>query len=164
MGSSAIIEALKNERLRARGAFVIGPSARFHFPWWGKILTKQPAWTYTGLVHVILFYLRNFRVNSKLEPQQMERYQRTLLRAVPLRMKLSAGAVYPYEIWKDLETIRVPVAIAHAPTDTLHKEEEIQRLVSSIPEGRNVACPTNLYMHCADVAKDIEEFIADLAD
>lgn len=164
MGSTAIVEALKHGRLKARAAFVIGPSARFHFPWWGKLLTKTPAETYYGAVYLIIFYLRNFRVDSKVEPQQIERYERTLLSAVPLRMKLSAGAVYPYEIWQDLETIKVPVAVAHAPTDKLHREEEIDRLVSSIPAGRDVSCPTNLYMHCADVAPDIEGFISELAD
>lgn len=159
MGSTSIIEALKHGRLRARGAFVIGPNARFHFPWWGKALTRVPASTYAVVIRLVLFYLRNFRVNSRMEPQQMARYERTLLRAVPLRMKLSAQAVYPYEIWDGLETIDVPVALAHAPTDTLHGEQEIERIVATIPRGRAVPCPTNFYMHDAGVAADIEAFI-----
>jgi pimeloyl-ACP methyl ester carboxylesterase len=162
MGSTSILEALKHERLKARGAFVVGPNARFRFPWWGKALTRVPAGTYAVAIRIVLFYLRNFRVNSRMEPQQMQRYERTLLGAVPLRMKLSARAVYPYEIWDGLETIAVPVAVAHAPTDTLHGEDEIERIVEAIPKGRAVPCPSNLYMHSADVAHDIEELIASL--
>ncbi len=160
MGSTGILEALKGGRLPAGGAFVIGPNAQFRFPWWGKALVRVPTEGYAVVIRIVLFYLRNFRVNSRLEPQQMERYERTLLGAHPLRMKLSARAVYPYEIWPELETVSVPVAIAHAPTDTLHAEDEIARIVATIPEGRPVRCPTNLYMHCADVAADIEAFIA----
>lgn len=32
MGSNAVLEALKNERLEARGAFLVGPNAEFRFP------------------------------------------------------------------------------------------------------------------------------------
>ena len=113
-------------------------------------------------IRIVLFYLRNFRVNSRLEPQQIARYERSLLAAHPLRMKLSAQAVYPYQAWPDLETVNVPVAVAYSPTDTLHEEEEIERLIGSIPRSRAVPCPSNLYMHSEKVARDIEEFIAGL--
>jgi pimeloyl-ACP methyl ester carboxylesterase len=159
LGSTTILEALKRGRLEARGAFVIGPNGRFHFPLWAKILTHVPTGAYAAVIRIALFYLRNFRVNSQLEPQQMKRYEQTLLGAHPLRMKLSAQAFYPFELWEDLETIPVPVAVAYAPTDTLHAEEEIQRIIDTIPKGRAVACPSNLYMHRADVAEDIESFL-----
>ena len=36
MGSNAILEALKEGGMIAKGAFVIGPNIEFHFPWWGR--------------------------------------------------------------------------------------------------------------------------------
>jgi hypothetical protein len=54
------------------------------------------------------------------------------------------------------------VAVAYSTTDTLHDESNIERLVSALPEGRAVKCPTNHYMHCRDVAADLAAFERDL--
>jgi hypothetical protein len=89
----------------------------------------------------------------------MIRYERTLRAADPLRLKLSARAVVGFQAWPELETIAVPVAIAYAPTDTLHGEREVRSIVAAIPGGRAVKCLSNAYMHDARIVDDLERFI-----
>lgn len=159
LGATAIIEAPKRGRLNASAAFVIGPNAHFVFPWWAKVLPELPAFTYHFSKWIALFYLKYFRVDSKREPQQIDRYIRTLRTADPLRMKLSAQAVQGYEIWSGLDSIEIPVAVACSPTDGLHREEDVKRIVDEIPKCELVSCPTNHYMHCADIVTDIRRFL-----
>ena len=77
-------------------------------------MVRLPAAAYHPAKRFALWYLRNFRVDAKAEPDQMRRYVRTLNAADPVRLKLSARAVLDYSVWPDLETATTPVAIAYA--------------------------------------------------
>jgi pimeloyl-ACP methyl ester carboxylesterase len=160
LGATSILEALKADRIRARGALLIGPNSSFRFPLWGKVLVHSPASSYHVIKILVLFYLRHFRVDVKNEPQQMERYDRTLRTANPLRMKLSAMAVQNYEVWDGLDTVSTPVAVAYSPTDKLHSEDEIKRMAKMLPRGRLVPCPTNRSMHGEDIVAHLDGFIS----
>lgn len=162
MGSNAVLEALKNERLEARGAFLVGPNADFRFPGWGKALTYMPASIYHLARPFMEWYLERFRVNVREDPEQMARYRRTLRAAHPVRLKLSARAVLGYSLFPGLETVTAPVAIAYALADTLHGGREVQQILDVLPRGEAVECPSNTYMHTAMVADDLQQFIAKL--
>jgi len=162
MGATSIIEAMKAGGLRARSAFLVGPNTEFRFPLWSHAVMHMPAVSWHVLKHIALWYLRTFRVDAKKEPEQMARYDRTLRSAHPQRIKLSGMAVRGFEIWRGLETITTPVAVAYSPTDTLHDESNIERLVATLPRGHAVQCPTNRYMHSADIAEDLASFEAQL--
>jgi len=159
MGSNAILEALKGDRLKVKGAFVVGPNAEFHFPWWGRPLVHLPPWVYSAAKPFVLWYLRTFRVNVREDPEQMARYVRTVRAADPKRIMLSARAVIDYDAMPGLDTISSPVAVAYAANDTLHSPEEVQRIVDAIPQGVAVMCPSNTYMHTAEVATDLDRFL-----
>ena len=159
MGSNAILEALKGNRLAARAAFVIGPNAEFRFPWWGRPLVYLPPWVCSVAKPYVLWYLRTFRVNAREDPEQMARYVRTIRAAVPRRLMLSARAIINYDAMPGLETISSPVAVAYAANDTLHGVEEVQRIVDAMPRGVAVSCPSNTYMHTADVVSDLDRFL-----
>jgi hypothetical protein len=114
--------------------------------------------------YFVIWYVRHFRVDARAEPEQMLRYERTLKAAEPLRLKLSARAVVDYSVWSDLDTITVPVAIAFAPTDSLHGEEEVQAIVNAVPHGRAIECDSNQYMHDTRVVTDLERFVVELGE
>lgn len=162
MGSNVILEALKGDRLAAKAAFVIGPNVEFHFPWWGRPLVHLPPFVYNSAKPFVLWYLRTFRVNAREDPEQMARYVRTVRAADPQRIMLSARAVIDYEAMPDLETISAPVAVAYAASDILHAEEETLRIVDAMPLGVTVSCPSNTYMHTADVVADLDHFLTGL--
>jgi len=162
MGSNAVLEALKRRRLAARGAFLIGPNAEFRFPIWGRGLVALPASIYHLIRPFVIWYVGRFRVNVKEDPEQMARYERTLRAAHPQRLKLSAQAVLGYSVLPGLETVAAPVAVAYAPSDTLHGADEVRRIVDSMPCGEAVECRSNTYMHTAEVAADLQRFLATL--
>lgn len=162
MGSNAILEALKRSELGCRAAFVIGPNSEFRAPWWGRLLTRMPASWYPLAKYLVLWYLRNLRVNTNEDPAQMARYEKTLRAADATRLKLSARAVLDYRIWNDLGTITAPVAIGLAAGDTLHSEEPIREMAKVIPRGQVVECPSSTYMHTDAVLADIDRFLAEL--
>lgn len=143
-----------------RAAFAVGPNARFRIPRWALPLLHLPPGLYHPLKHAVIWYLRRFRVDATREPEQMARYRATILGAEPRRLLLSARALARYEIWPRLETVTAPVAVAYAPTDTLHEVDLIERMVATAPGAVAVRCPSNLYMHRPEIVGELDRFLA----
>jgi pimeloyl-ACP methyl ester carboxylesterase len=162
LGATALLEAMKHGRLRAKAGFMIGPNSDFRAPLLIRALLLLPAGTYHLVKHFVLWYLANFRIDMAREPEQFERYRGTLLTADPHRLKKTAQAAIGYTIWEDLETVAAPVAVTLASTDKLHAEEKIQRLVEKLPRGTLIPCESNRYMHSAALAGDFERYLAGL--
>ncbi len=158
LGGTIILEALKHGRLLARKVFLIAPASEFKLPSWGRPMLRLPDATYPLIQHVVLSYLRYVKVDVKKEPEQMERYERTIRSAHPGRLKRSARAVVDYDVWPNLGTVMCDVAVCYAPTDTLHSAEDIHMIVETVPSAVEVQCPSNLYMHRADLIADIDRF------
>jgi len=161
-GATALLEALKNNNLNVRCAFLVGPNSEFSaHPLMQKLL-YLPDFSYHFLKYFILWYLYTFRVDAKKEPEQMQRYKITIKTAHPRRIKMSVKAAMKYKLWPDLETVQIPTALAYAPTDTLHSKDNIKKIAQTLPRGQIITCPTNRYMHSADLLKDIESFIKNI--
>lgn len=161
LGATALLEALKGNRLVAGTAFLIAPNSEFKAPWYLEWILFLPAFLYHGIKFFLLWYLKNFMVDVRKEPEQMKRYQDTLLAAHPERIKLSGRALIcgRYEVWPNLESVTLPVALAYAATDKLHSSQNIQRMANRLPRVSVISCPSNQYMHSAKLLKDIEAFV-----
>jgi pimeloyl-ACP methyl ester carboxylesterase len=163
LGATVLLEALKHQRLKAKGAFLIGPASEFRIPRflaWMPYLFPSPA--YYLVRHFIVWYFRHFRVNVKEEPEQMRRYRNTILSAHPLRIKLSGRAFMRYQVWPDLETVQAPTRIAYASSDKLHASETISRMANTIQQADLLPCESNKYMHSAPLADDVCKCITDI--
>ncbi len=161
LGATALLEALKGGRLTAGTAFLIAPNSDFKAPWYLQWMLFLPAFFYHGIKYFILWYIKTFKCDVKNEPEQMMRYNETLRAAHPQRIKLSAkAAIYQkYQVWPHLDSVQIPVALAYAPTDTLHSSANIRHMADRLPRATLIACPSNKYMHSADVMHDIETFV-----
>ena len=161
LGATALLEALKGGRLTAGTAFLIAPNSDFKAPWYLPWMLFLPAFLYHGIKYFILWYVKTFKVDVKNEPEQMMRYNETLRAAHPQRIKLSAKAAIfqHYQVWPHLDSVQIPVALAYAPTDTLHSSANIRHMADRLPHATVIACPSNKYMHSADVMHDIEAFV-----
>ncbi len=166
LGATAILEAMKNGGLRVGAAFLVGPNARFRTPWWGRLLLRLPPAVYRPARHVVVLYIERVRLDARKEPEQAARYRRAILGAEPRRLMVSARAFADYTIWKGLETVQKPVAIAWAPTDRLHEAADIQRIIETLPRAHPLPCPSNRYMHSPEIVPLLERFEAEagLAD
>jgi pimeloyl-ACP methyl ester carboxylesterase len=163
LGATALLEALKRERLKAKGVFLVGPSSEFRIPFvlrWMPYLFPSPA--YHVVKHFVVWYFRNFRVDVEKEPEQMRRYETTILSAHPLRIKLSGRAFMHYQVWPDLETVKAPARIAYASTDKLHASDDMTRMAETIQTADLLPCESNKYMHSAPLADDVCRFVSEL--
>jgi pimeloyl-ACP methyl ester carboxylesterase len=163
LGATALLEAMKHERLKAKGVFLVGPACEFHVPFalrWMPYLFPSPA--YHVVKHFIVWYFRKFRVDVEKEPEQMRRYENTILSAHPLRIKLSGRAFMHYQVWPDLETVKVPTRIAYASTDKLHASDDMTRMARTIQTADLLPCESNKYMHSAPLAEDVCRFVSEL--
>jgi len=159
LGATSLLEAMKNDHFRPRSAFLIGPNTEFKAPWFVRpLLLLHPA-TYHLVKYFIIWYMRHFKVDTRREPEQMMRYQKTLLEANPYRLKLSALAFLDYQVWPGLDKVTQPVSIAYASSDTLHVEHNIERLASALTQASLLACESNRYMHSARLALDLDAFM-----
>jgi len=163
LGATVLLEALKHERLKAKGLFLVGPASEFHVPFalrWMPYLFPSPA--YHFVKHFIVWYFRKFRVNVEKEPEQMRRYENTILSAHPLRIKLSGRAFMHYQVWPNLEAVKAPARIAYASTDMLHASNDMTRMAETIQRADLLPCESNKYMHSAPLAEDVCRFVAEL--
>jgi len=160
LGATSLLEAMKGGKLRCGGAFLVGPNSEFHAPKSISWILSLPACFYHPIKYFLLWYLRTFRVDAEKEPEQMKRYEETLKNVEPKRLKHTARSVIwgRYTVWRELETIRVPVDVAYAATDKLHSLENIRRMAERFPRGKLNPCPTNFYMHSKQLLADIHAF------
>lgn len=161
LGATTLLETLKGGRLTAGAAFLIAPNSDFKAPWYLQWLLFLPAFLYHAIKYFILWYIKTFRVDVKNEPEQMMRYNETLRAAHPQRIKLSARAAIEqrYQVWPHLDSVQIPVALAYAPTDTLHSAANIRHMAERLPHATVIACPSNKYMHSEEIMLDIETFV-----
>ena len=55
--------------------------------------------------------------------------------------------------------MRTPVGVSYAESDSLHGAEAIQKLCDALPTATSYECPTNLYLHRADVISELDRFL-----
>ena len=166
LGATSLLEAMKKGKLRVGGAFLVGPNSEFPAPKSISWILSLPASFYHPFKYLVIWYLRNFRVDAKKEPEQMKRYEETLKMVEPKRLKHTARSVIwgHYTVWSELETIRVPVYIAYAATDKFHSLENIRMIAQQLPCGKLNPCLTNLYMHSEQLLADINAFEQDIRE
>lgn len=164
LGATAVLEALKGGRLAARAAFLVGPNAEFRAPRPLYPITYLPAGLYAVIKYFVLWYVKNFRVDVEREPEQWQRYDRTLRTANASRLKLSARAVFGYKVWPGLDAVRAPVAVAYARSDKLHGSDNVLRIVNTLPNARALPFESNKAMHDERIAAELDAFMAGLHD
>lgn len=148
LGSTALLRAMSRGRLTPDGAFLISPVTAFEFPGWGKFIIRfLPPSFFTVIRYLIVWYLVNFRVDKKKEPEQARKYTRTVMDAEPARLKANAGALSGHAIWDDLPGVNNPVVVIGASSDKLHGVEEITKMVGMMPDARVEVMESNKETH-----------------
>lgn len=158
LGSTALVRAMSGGRVSPKGAFLISPVTAFAFPAWGNFIIRfLPPCFFTVIRYLIVWYLVNFRVDKKKEPEQAQKYTRTVMDAEPIRLKANAGALNGYTIWDDLPGVATPVVVIGAASDKLHGVEEITKMAGSMPEARVEVMESNKETHSGRAGRFIAE-------
>jgi len=148
LGSTVILEYLSADKKQPRDSFIISPISEFNIPTWGLILIRflHPGF-YLVIKPLIKWYLRNFRLDKKKEPEQVAKYEGTLDAAEPGRLKANARAIQNYSLWGKLQDIKSPVLIIGAKADTLHGVEILEKMVSMMASARMELLESNKETH-----------------
>ncbi|VVS92457.1 alpha/beta fold hydrolase [Desulfoluna spongiiphila] len=161
LGSTALIRAMARGRLSPKGAFLISPVTAFAFPAWGNFIIRfLPPCFFTVIRYLIVWYLVNFRVDKKKEPEQARKYTRTVMDAEPIRLKANAGALNGYTLWADLPKVNTPVVVIGAASDKLHGVEEITKMATGMPHARVEVMGSNKETHSGRAGRFIAEGMA----
>jgi len=160
LGASTILEYSVDADIAASAAILIGPNSEFRFPKiLGDIIPAIPPSMYFAVKPVIKWYLKNFRLDKKNSPEQVEKYERTLDAADPYKLKANALALKNYKINSNIGNITIPCLVMGATSDKLHGTESIKKLASAIPQGEYVELASNMETHNEKAGRVIAEYI-----
>ncbi|MBN1829520.1 MAG: alpha/beta hydrolase [Deltaproteobacteria bacterium] len=148
LGSTVILDYLSKGLHQPLLSINIAPNGSFPFPPWGRLLVRMflPA-TYNCVKPLVKLYLRYFRLDRKLEPAQVRKYEGTLDEAEPVRLKASALSLMNYRLWDKLPQVKAPVVVIGARSDKIHDLREMERMVELMPRARLVVMESNRETH-----------------
>ncbi|HEU18695.1 MAG TPA: hypothetical protein ENO00_04835 [Deltaproteobacteria bacterium] len=162
LGSTVILEYLAENSRKPLDAYLIAPNCEFRFPlWFVTAVLILPLSLYPFMKSILKWYLRNFRLDKRREPEQVSKYEGTIDAAEPKRLKASALALRGYSLWHKLPEISTPVMVIAAKTDILHSVSEIQTMVDLMPHGRLETMASNRETHSRQAGLFIVDRFAD---
>lgn len=148
LGSTTLLHYLSTYPRQPAKSLLIAPLCEFHIPSWGIFLVRlaHPS-MYIAIKPFIKWYLRNFRLDKKNEPEQVAKYEGTIDAADPARLKKNALSIKDFSLWNHLPDIPSPVIIIGAETDTLHGVDTMEKMIALIPNARLEMMKSNKDTH-----------------
>jgi pimeloyl-ACP methyl ester carboxylesterase len=160
LGATAILEYCGSDKRKPLSAILIGPNTEFRFPrLLGLIILPLHPSLYFSIKPVIKWYLRNFRLDKKRSPEQIEKYENTLDCADPYKLKVNALALRNYALSERVNRLTVPCLILGATSDMLHDTGNIRQLVKIIPDAEYIELASNMETHSEIAGQIIAKYI-----
>lgn len=160
LGATAVMDRHSEFRPVPRALVMVNPNAAFRIPAFWKLVVRL---FYPPLLRllrpVVKWYLRTFRLDVRSDPAQYKKYCATMDNADPRKTKRTAMAIWDYEIWDRLPSIRIPTLIVGASRDKLHEPENMERMVSLIPRATYLDMETNARNHSPELVSEIRKYL-----
>ncbi|GMR12786.1 MAG: hypothetical protein BMS9Abin29_0979 [Gemmatimonadota bacterium] len=150
LGSTAILHHLSRQGREPDGVIVVAPNIRFDLPWWlWPFMRVVPAAFFAWLRPILKWNLKHLRLDQTSEPEQIRRYAAYLDAADARRLKKNAWAIRHYSLLDRLPHVTTPVTAIGARSDLLHGLEEIEYMVSLLPNADLEVMASNRETHSA---------------
>jgi pimeloyl-ACP methyl ester carboxylesterase len=160
LGATSVMDRHGEFRPAPRALVMINPNAVFRIPaFWKQVVRFFYPPLLRVLRPVVKWYLRTFRLDIHSDPAQYKKYCATLDNADPWKSKLTAMAIWDYQIWDRLPSLRFPTLIVGASRDKLHEPENMKRMVSLIPRATYLDMETNARNHSPELVKEIRRYL-----
>jgi pimeloyl-ACP methyl ester carboxylesterase len=160
LGGTAILDCISRLDQEPLAIVLIAPNALFRVPRFGRIIILIfPPRLYLIFKPFIKWYLRTFRLDTKSDSAQYEKYSAALDAADPWKLKKAAKALKDYTVWDKLSHIKIPALVISASKDILHEPENVGKIAELLPNGSHRDLKTNTRMHEAEVVECIRDFI-----
>lgn len=165
LGATAVMEYLMTQQgPQPMGNALIAPNPELRFPAPIMAIIKLfPPRAYAPVREFAKWYLRNFRLDPKKEPEQVEKYENTLDQADPYKLKKNVFALMRYRAWGRMHLITQDCLIIGASADKLHGLENLERMIAEMPKAKLEAMESNKATHGAGAADLVAAYIAKLA-
>jgi pimeloyl-ACP methyl ester carboxylesterase len=160
LGATVIAECYHSLEKKPLALILISPNAVFRVPLIWKLIVRNfyPP-LYALIKPSVKWYLKNFRLNVKIDAEQFNKYCAALDSADPWKLKKAVLAVSDYEIWNRLGSLDCPVLLIGASKDVLHEPGIFQTIASKIPHAEVVDLGTNAETHSARVVDELRKFL-----
>lgn len=160
LGATAVFDCCQFLSVSPRALIMINPNAVFRIPLFWRILIRLfYAPLFMVFRPVIKWYLRTFRLDVQADPAQYQKYCRTLDNADPRKSKKTALALWNYQVWDKLETVRYPTLVVGASRDKLHEPDNTRRMVSMISRATYLDMETNARNHSPELVEEIRRYL-----
>lgn len=150
LGSTAILHHLSHPCREPDGVIVVAPNMRFDIPWWlWPFMRIVPAAFFASLRPILKWNLKHLLLDKTSEPEQVQRYGAYLDAADAGRLQKNAWAIRHYSLLDRLPHVTTPVTAIGARSDLLHGLEEIEDMVSRLPNATLEVMESNRETHSA---------------
>ena len=164
LGASAIMEYCRSGGRKPLCTVLVGPNAGFRFPkFLGSLIPFIHPSLYFAVKPLVKWYLRNFRVNSEAEKEQIEKYELTLDLADPYKLKKNALGIKNWSMANGSGRIGVPSLVLGATTDSLHSTDHLKGILSYFDKPQYIELTSNRETHSAKAAQVMMEYIERIA-
>lgn len=163
LGATAILDCCKFLKKNPLCLVLIAPNAVFRVPKMGMAIIRIfPPRLYLLIKPVVKWYLKTFRLDTKSDYAQYEKYCNALDAANPWKLKKAVLALAKYKVWELLGDIEYPTLIIGASKDVLHEPENIKKMVSKMKRATYLDMETNALTHSENMVKQMRKYIAKL--
>lgn len=160
LGATAIAEAFTLLANKPERIVLVEPNISFPFHGWLRLLSWPARIIYSPLKPVLKWYLRNFRINLKEDPEMYSINCRILDSAEPVRIGAAVRHLSRYRMQGCLERISVPVLVAVASNDRFHSHDEGADIANRIADSVYLDIVNNKRSHSAEMGRVISDFIS----
>ena len=160
LGATVILDAMSRNKMYPALAVLIGPNGEFKTPGiWIWIARMATPFLYHLIKPILKWYIKKKYMDMDSDPNQYEKYARTLDEANPARLRRSALQFSKYKIWDRLGKIQQKVLIFTASKDIMHGHENAVKISDSLSNCELVNLETNARTHSVEMINQIRSYL-----
>lgn len=157
LGAAAIMEAFGRLTVKPAQVVLAEPVPQFRIPRWSLPLAKWAPQIYPLLKPFAKWYMRNFMIDTRKDPEVMRIVERALDSADPIKLGQTILGIHRFQAWDRLSEIDRPTLLVATSADTLHHHADILRLKKMIPGAGFIDMKNNKRTHSLEMAQLIRD-------
>lgn len=157
LGAAAIMESFRRLPIKPAQVILAEPVPQFRIPFWSLPLARMAPLLFPVIRPFVKWYMRNFMIDTKKDPEVMRIVERALDAADPVKLGRTIRSVYGFKAWDDLPGLDKPTLIVATSRDTLHHHEDILRMQTLLPDARLIDLEENKRTHSREMAVLLRE-------
>ena len=152
LGAAAIMEAYERLSVKPGQVVLAEPVPQFRIPAWSLPLARWAPNIFPMLKPFAKWYMRNFMIDVRRDPEVMKIVERALDSADPFKLGQTLRSIHRFKAWDRLGALDSPTLIVATSEDTLHNHDDITRMKTLISTGTLLDMKDNQRTHSHEMA------------